>query len=714
MRLSCSWFLCGVWVCAVLVGSTAAAQTPAANAPQTQSSAPQSPQPEPPRGKVLFQSHGDSSGVDDQTQNQPAAQEAQAPANAQPQLTDADRAAIQITRYDLNIRIVPASSRLTGRARLTVENGSDRTLDRIALQISSSLKWENVSLAGRALPVAQHLLDTDADHTGQSSELIVVLPQPLAPGASVTLDTFYSGTIEENGGRLERLGATTARALETDWDAIAPDATALRGFGNVLWFPVAAPQLFLSDGSLVPAIEKHRMQYADTPVSLRLSVEYSGEAPAAAYFCGRRRALVAHNDDADAPVAEGSGIATADFAAQAIGPRPLSLFVIALPETMIAPVPMAAAGLRSGATANGASSAPMLSPQRAGSPGTPMLSPQRASSPGTPMLAVESTDDRALPLLADSAERVAPLLVEWFGPHPTSALTVIDHMGQPFEDGPLLVAPVGMLAASSASPMLAHSLTHAWVQTGQPWMDEGLAEFFSLLWTEREKGRDAAVAQLDAMMQPVAAADTLAGNVASETATDAESSSSTAEATIGQPLISADDELFYRRKAAAVWWMLRDIVGEQPLQIALSTWRTQPVRHDSPEDQARAFEALLEKISGKDLGWFFNDWVLRDRGLPSLSIVDVTPREMPAVPGHGAGWLTAVTVHNAGAAEVEVPLVVRSGESSTTRRIHVAGNSNTTERVVTEAAPTQVVVNDGSVPEMGASAHTLDVVQHPE
>jgi hypothetical protein len=664
--------------CAGLVAFAASAQAPAAANPQ------QTPSSEPavtPHGKVLFQSHGDEPATPVQNPAQAVTPETQAPSNAQPQFTDADRSAIRIARYDLDIRIVPASSKLTGRARVTVRNESDRPLDRIALQISSSLKWESVSSQGRTLPVAQHLLDTDADHTGQSSELIVTLPQPLAPGASIALDTFYSGTIEASGGRLERLGMPGAQALQSDWDAIAPDATALRGFGNVLWFPVAGPQLFLSDGSLVPAIEKEHAEYADTPVSLRLSVEYGGEAPTAAYFCGRRQPLAALHDNADAPVAYGSGIATASFAAEPIGPRPLSLFVIAQPETMIAPVP-AAGGVRTGSAPGGA-----------------------------PMLAVESTDDGALPLLADSAERVAPLIVQWLGPHPLSALTVIDHTGQPFEDGPLLVAPVGTLAASTGSPMLAHSLTHAWVQTGQPWMDEGLAEFFSLLWTEREKGRDAAVAQLDAIMQNVAAADTLtetATNVA--TKTSAESTSSAVEAAVGQPLVSAYDEVFFRRKAAAVWWMLRDIAGEQPLQIALSTWRTQPPSHASPEDQARAFETLLEKISGKDLGWFFNDWVLHDRGLPSLSIVDVTPREMPAGTGHGKGWLVAVTVHNAGAAEVEVPLVIRSGTFSTTKRIRIAGNSNTTERVVTESAPTEVVVNDGSVPEAGTSVHTREVV----
>jgi aminopeptidase N len=138
------------------------------------------------------------------------------------------------------------------------------------------------------------------------------------------------------------------------------------------------------------------------------------------------------------------------------------------------------------------------------------------------------------------------------------------------------------------------------------------------------------------------------------------------------------------------------------------------VSHDSPEQQAEAFEALLEKTSGKDLAWFFNDWVLHDRGLPALSIVDVVPRQLPAGAGHDQGWLVAVTVHNAGAAAAEVPLIVRSGELSVTRRIRVPGLSNATERVVLQSAPTDVTVNDGSTPESGPSVHTRTVIVHQQ
>jgi hypothetical protein len=156
--------------------------------------------------------------------------------------------------------------------------------------------------------------------------------------------------------------------------------------------------------------------------------------------------------------------------------------------------------------------------------------------------------------------------------------------------------------------------------------------------------------------------------------------------------------------------MLRDIAGQQPLQIALSAWGTQPVSRDSPEEQARAFERLLEKTSGKDLAWFFNDWVFHDRGLPTLSIVDVTPSQLPAGTGHDSGWLVAVTMRNQGSAAAEIPLIVRSGAFSVTKRIRIPGHSNVTYREVVGSAPSEVILNDGSTPETGAAVHTRAVV----
>ena len=618
----------------------------------------QTPTPEPlppPQGEVLFQSHGEPPTTPQTTAPptvQPTGSELSGPA-----LTDAERSALLFTAYDLDVRLTPTTSAISARARIALRNDGTTPLTRIALQISSTLTWQSASLNGAKLPLAQHLLDTDADHTGRSSEAIITLPAPLAPNASLTLDTFYTGTIAQDATRLTRIGATPAQGLNSDWDAITPTQTALRGFGNVLWYPVAAPQLFLGDGAkLFQAIAQTRLREQAATLRLHLAVEYKADPPTEAYLCGRRQKLIALPDDPNMPVATGSGIATADFASAPIGFRLPSLFVLDSPEQLIAPLPNAA-----------------------------------------PMLAVETTDDAALPRLAASTQSIAPLLQQWFGARPLSTLAIIDHDGQPFEDGPFLAAPIASLAASSSSEALAHSLTHAWVQTGQPWFDEGLAQFAALLWTEQQQGRSAAITQLNDLMSPVALAEPAL------TATNTDIS-------LGQPIISASDEFFYRRKAAAVWWMLRSLAGDAPLQQALAAWVALPVSHGTPQSQAIAFEKLLEKISGKDLGWFFHDWVLHDLGLPDLSIVEVAPRQLPAGKGHDSGWLVAVTVHNDGAPAVEVPLVIRSGSFSITKVIHIAGFSSATDRVLTEAPPTEVLVNDGGTPEVRTSLHTRDVV----
>ncbi len=273
-----------------------------------------------------------------------------APKNAPtgPELTDVERAALTIAAYDLDAQLKPAASGLQMRARVKVRNDGSAPLTRIALQISSTLTWESVSLvsssgaAAQKLPLGQHLLETDADHTGKANEAIVSLPSALAPGASVTLDTLYSGMIAASGARLEAIGTPPAAASDADWDTVAalPNGllTALRGFGTVLWYPVAAPQLFLGDGAtLFQFISETRMREASAVVHLRVAMEYDGEPPAAAYFCGRRRAMTAISDDANSPVAAGHGIATAEFAAEPLGFRPMSLFVVAYPEHLIAP-----------------------------------------------------------------------------------------------------------------------------------------------------------------------------------------------------------------------------------------------------------------------------------------------------------------------------------------------------------------------------------------
>lgn len=648
------------------------AQTPAATpgqtptpeqTPQPPSAQPDAPQPSLPGGTILFSRDANSPSS---SPNSPPAQPQQ-PAtldqNDPLAVTDAERNALAFTAYDLDLHLTPASAAISARAVLTVKNFSAAPLSRLVLQITSSMHWDAFSIAGAPLKFAVRLLNTDADHTGQAQEAVVPLPSPLAPGASIAVTALYSGAIPPSAARLERIGAPADQALAADWDAIATSGTALRGFGNVLWYPVASSPLFLGDGDrLFQAVGSARLRESAATVRLRLAIEYLGDPPDAAFFCGQRQQLKAISDNQNLPEAEAPGVATAVFAPRPLGFRTLDLFVTAHP------------------------------PSETGT----------ATNPGLISAVTDHYD--ALPAYSAAAALVEPMLVDWFGPGVQTALTMLDHPGQPFEDDALLVRPMRAADPATLAPALAHSLTHAWIHSTHPWIDEGLAQFMALLWTERTQGRAAALAAL----QDAAPALALAEPELPISAEDPSSSPTPAPSVsvAGASLAAATGDIFYRTKAAAVWWMLRAIVGDEALKQALQAYRSDARLDLDPEGIERA----IEKSSGKDLRWFFNDWVYRDRGLPDLTIAAVTPSQLESRAGLPAGWLVAVEVRNDGYAAAEVPVTVRSANAAETQRLRIPGRSSASTRIVFAGTPDQVQVNDGGVPETRTSIHTRDLV----
>lgn len=584
-----------------------------------------------------------------------SSQGASSPAASGPVLAigDAERSAITCRAYDLTVQLRQQDASMSVLARVTVRNDSAEPLPQIALQISSSLHWESVSekLEKRTetLSFNQHLLQTDADHTGEVSEAVVRLSKPLRAHELAELTLLYSGFIQGPSARLGRADASRSSAA-ADWDQISPEGTFLRGFGDVLWYPVASPQVFLGDGaSLLRMAGRQMLRQAGASARLRISVEYTGDAPAEAFFCGRKEPLVATSDNADAPVADAPGIATADFAAQEIGFGTPSLFV---------------------------TGKPVLSPDGLATVSRSSTSPERLSSVSTP---------------------IQTLLAEWLGRSGIHVLTVIDHEGAPFAEGDLLVMPISGAASGSTGDAalvsaLVPSLTHARFRSAHIWLDEGVAQFMSLLWLERTQGRIAAVSALEEQSHALS----LAESVMSQERASRES------------LLSTSDAMFYRSKAATVLWLLRDIVGDDALKQAFQRYD----HRQSLDVETDGFEKVLEQTSGKSLRWFFDDWVYYDKGLPELSIVSVAPRELSSKTAQGTGWLVAVEVRNDGGAVAEVPVTIRSGSLTATERLRISAHSVASTRILFQGVPEEVQVNDGTVPELIASTHLRDVVVH--
>jgi aminopeptidase N len=108
----------------------------------------------------------------------------------------------------------------------------------------------------------------------------------------------------------------------------------------------------------------------------------------------------------------------------------------------------------------------------------------------------------------------------------------------------LLVTPLHGGELTSLAPVLVHTLAHSWFASNHAWLDEGVAQFMSLLWVETNDGRQAGLDRLQSSGSALALA---------------EPDFSANKPAQGQSLIAASSEVYYRTKAAAVLWMLRSL-----------------------------------------------------------------------------------------------------------------------------------------------------------
>lgn len=627
---------------ACVAGLSAAAQstTPPFPVPaQNQAPDKQAPKQQT-KGQVIFSRSTDANG-NTTTQAGPAAQAATAPAQAAT-AQDAERQAVTYTAFDMDVHLRPAEHQIAVRARMTVRNDGKMPLAHLPMQISSSLNWEQIRVGGRDAAYQVALLNSDADHTGQLREAAVRLETPLAPGASLEVDATYSGAIESNARRLLSIGTPAEMALHSDWDQIGTAFTGLRGFGNVVWYPVSSVPVLLGDGAkLFDAIGEHKLRMSAARFRMRLTVEFPyGQAPTVAVINGQAVPLTI----ASAGTEEVAGVATAESESAELGFNAPSLFVA-----------------------------------------------MRKAHAGENLTAWTTAENEVnVQLWTDAALRVTPFLQGWLGQRPRAQLTLLDlpdPSDAPFESGALLATSLRDAAPEQLEAAMAHALTHAWMQSPRAWLSEGVAHFMGTLWMEKQQGREKALAALGTGLGALAIAEPPSPGEGA-----------------GQPLALATSPVYYRTKTAYVFWMLREMVGDATLSAALRAY--DPLQDTGAQTTPSQFEQLLERAGAHDLRWFFADWVDADKGLPDLAVQSVFPSAAQA-----GNWLVAVTVSNSGYAGAEVPVTVRTYDTSVTQRVRVPGHGSVVERIVIQGRPTEVQVNDGTVPETEATVHVTHIEQ---
>ncbi len=284
-----------------------------------------------------------------------------------------------------------------------------------------------------------------------------------------------------------------------------------------------------------------------------------------------------------------------------------------------------------------------------------------------------------------AAELAVPFITEWFGApkEKIEAIELSNPEASPFESGSMLFTPLGTSDSRLYRRTAVHQLTHAAFPSPRPWIYEGLAHFAQALDLEQQSGRQAALDFMGSHRTAIADTERAAANRKDDT---------------NDTLINTSNEEFYRSKAMFVWWMLRDMVGEEAFKKALATY------HPEQDKDPAYMQHLFEVQSKRDLQWFFDGWVYHDRGLPDFRVESAYTR-----PTTGSGYVVTITVENLGDVGAEVPVTVRMESGEITKRIEVHAKAKVLIRMDCAATPQDVVLNDGSVPESDTSNNTYKI-----
>jgi hypothetical protein len=555
-----------------------------------------------------------------------------------------DREAFTFTKYDLSARIEPEQQRLGVRGKIVLRNDSDTPQRSLSLQVSSTLNWSSIQIEGKPATFLSQAYTSDIDHTGALTEAIITVPKAIAPKQTIELEIGYEGIIPQDSARLTRIGVPADTAKHSDWDQIGLSFTTVRGIGYVAWYPIATEAASLSEGnSLFEAVGNWKEREAQA--EMKISVSYS-------------------RSSAEAPpqiVCGGEQIDRGTIEAGAGPPATVECSYVPIGRA----VPIVAIGNYSVVDRDNIS--------------IHFLSDHKSWA-----------EDYAL-----AAEQASPFVNKWFGDHrekPEMKAEVVelpDSSAAPFESGNVLLMPLngkdtGLLLAAI------QQLTHIAFPSPRAWIYDGLASYAQARYVQEEESRDAAIAYLDhhrdALLQTEKQAAVGNGNRAA-----------------ANSLINSPDEFYVQAKSMNVWWMLRDMIGEDGLTAALHNYKA------ADDKDTSYMQKLIKAQAHRDLEWFFDDWVYRDRGLPDFHIVSAYPRQLLS-----GGYMVTVTVENLGDAAAEVPVTLHMEKGEASERLVVPGKSRASVRIQAATLPQEITVNDGRVPESNVSNNTYHLESVPQ
>ena len=208
------------------------------------------------------------------------------------------------------------------------------------------------------------------------------------------------------------------------------------------------------------------------------------------------------------------------------------------------------------------------------------------------------------------AARMVDLMTDWIGPYPYEKLAHVQsstRFGGMENAAAIFYDEKGIAAGRNIEGTVAHETAHQWFGDSVTaadwhhlWLSEGFATYFAALfyeWTDGEAAFEREMAD--------ARAQYLASDAADRPVIDA-------AATDLFALLNANNY----QKGSWVLHMLRGLVGDAAFHKGL---RDYYARHAGGTALTADLRAALEQASGRDLGWFFEQWLERP-GYPRLRV----------------------------------------------------------------------------------------------
>lgn len=259
-------------------------------------------------------------------------------------------------------------------------------------------------------------------------------------------------------------------------------------------------------------------------------------------------------------------------------------------------------------------------------------------------------------------------LEDIFGPYPYPQLTNLHRIESGGTEFPMMI-----MDGSDSEGLIVHEVTHQYLhgilannEWRDGWLDEGFTSFITSWYFEAQGQEDVWDGALEA-----AAERARAGRIQPVATPGAE---------FANP--SVYSAMTYT-KPSLIFRMLRELVGEDTMREILATYYDRyQFQHVTEED----FRAVVEEVSGRNLDWFFEQW------LHTTDTLDYGVGDAATIPLPNGRWRTRVEVLRLG--DAWMPVTLQVGDET-----RMLGSRDTRQvvEIVTPDRPEVVVLDPENI-----------------